>query len=214
MAMSRGHFARFDKVRLRDITAPMLQRWRNELVAGYSPAYARLVFGHFAMVLDFAVKLRLLQRNVARQVGSVRKVPKEVDSGCVTSSSALPLSYDYTLETLEATVELGLRAGEAPLYIVHFSQDEALKNARSLASYGVSEKDQREAIKQAMKGTKFTTPFGKILQRLLAAGVGVHHAGMRRATGFWWSAWPSRGSCPSSAAPTPWAWASTCPSTP
>ena len=43
-----------------------------------------------------------------------------------------------------------------------------------------------------MKGTKFTTPFGKILQRLLAAGVGVHHAGMRRATGFWWSAWPSR----------------------
>ena len=42
-----------------------------------------------------------------------------------------------------------------------------------MASYGVSEKDQREAIKQAMKGTKFTTPFGKILQRLLAAGVGV-----------------------------------------
>lgn len=79
MAMSRKHFARFDKVRLRDITAPMLQRWRNELVAGYSPAYARLVFGHFAMVLDFAVKLGLLQRNVARQVGNVRKVPKEVD---------------------------------------------------------------------------------------------------------------------------------------
>ena len=40
----------------------------------------------------------------------------------------VPLSYDYTLETLEATVELGLRAGEAPLYIVHFSQDEALKH--------------------------------------------------------------------------------------
>ena len=90
----------------------------------------------------------------------------------------VPLSYDYTFETLEATVELGLRAGEAPMYIVHFSQDEALKNARALASYGVSDKAQREEIKQAMKGTKFTTPFGKILQRLLAAGVGVHHAGM------------------------------------
>ena len=90
----------------------------------------------------------------------------------------MPLSYDYTFETLEATVELGLRAGEAPMYIVHFSQDEALKNARALASYGVSDKAQREEIKQAMKGTKFTTPFGKILQRLLAAGVGVHHAGM------------------------------------
>ncbi|MFR5090893.1 MAG: hypothetical protein ACLTDR_01760 [Adlercreutzia equolifaciens] len=42
----------------------------------------------------------------------------------------------------------------------------------------MSDKAQREEIKQAMKGTKFTTPFGKILQRLLAAGVGVHHAGM------------------------------------
>ena len=145
----------------------------------------------------------MLQERTGRPVDLVTDAPRPV-----------PLSYDYTLETLEATVELGLRAGEAPLYIVHFSQDEALKNARSLASYGVSEKDQREAIKQAMKGTKFTTPFGKILQRLLAAGVGVHHAGMRRATGFWWSAWPSRGSCPSSAAPTPWAWASTCTSTP
>ena len=29
----------------------------------------------------------------------------------------VPLSYDYTFETLEATVELGLRAGEAPMYI-------------------------------------------------------------------------------------------------
>ncbi len=90
----------------------------------------------------------------------------------------VPLSYEYTLDPLEATVELGLRRGEAPLYIVHFSQDEALDNARSLASYGVSTKEQREALKDAVKGTKFTTPFGKILQRLLQGGVGVHHAGM------------------------------------
>ena len=83
---------------------------------------------------------------------------------------------------------------------MHFSQDEALKNARSLASYGVSEKDQREAIKQAMKGTKFTTPFGKILQRLLAAGVGVHHAGMLpRYRLLVEKAGPAGPSCPSSA---------------
>ena len=108
-----------------------------------------------------------LEERTGRPVDLVTDAPRPV-----------PLSYDYTFETLEATVELGLRAGEAPMYIVHFSQDEALKNARALASYGVSDKAQREAIKQAMKGTKFTTPFGKILQRLLAAGVGVHHAGM------------------------------------
>ena len=38
--------------------------------------------------------------------------------------------------------------------------------------------ERLEAVKQAMKGTRFTTAFGKILQRLLGCGVGVHHAGM------------------------------------
>ena len=34
------------------------------------------------------------------------------------------------------------------------------------------------AIAEAIKGTKFTTAFGKILQRLLRTGIGIHHAGM------------------------------------
>ena len=33
-------------------------------------------------------------------------------------------------------------------------------------------------MKEAVKGTRFTTAFGKTLKRLLASGVGVHHAGM------------------------------------
>ena len=61
---------------------------------------------------------------------------------------------------------------------MHFSQDAALKSAQALASYGVSTKEQREAVKDAIKGTRFTTTFGKTLQRLLGCGVGVHHAGM------------------------------------
>ncbi len=90
----------------------------------------------------------------------------------------VPLSYSYVDTPLEATVELALRNGEAPLYVVHFSQDAALTCAQSLASYGVATKEQREAVKEAVKGTRFTTAFGKILQRLLGQGVGVHHAGM------------------------------------
>ncbi len=90
----------------------------------------------------------------------------------------VPLSYQYVDTPLEATVELALRNGEAPLYIVHFSQDAALTCAQNLASYGVATKEQREAVKDAVKGTRFTTAFGKILQRLLGQGVGVHHAGM------------------------------------
>ncbi|MDO4798279.1 MAG: DUF3516 domain-containing protein [Coriobacteriales bacterium] len=90
----------------------------------------------------------------------------------------VPLSYDFVETPLEATVELALRAGDAPLYIVHFAQDAALKSAQALASYGVSSREQRDAIKEACRGTRFSTAFGKTLQRLLSCGVGVHHAGM------------------------------------
>ena len=90
----------------------------------------------------------------------------------------VPLSYQYVDTSLEATVELALRDGDAPIYIVHFAQDAALNTAQSLASYGVATKEQRDAVKEACKGTRFTTAFGKTLQRLLGCGVGVHHAGM------------------------------------
>ena len=90
----------------------------------------------------------------------------------------VPLSYEYVEMGLEGTVELALRKGEAPLYLVHFSQDAALSTAQALSSYGVASKEQRELIKEALKGTRFTTAFGKTLKRLLASGVGVHHAGM------------------------------------
>ena len=106
-----------------------------------------------------------------------RQTGKDVD--CITDAPRpVPLSYEYVLTPLEATVELALRKGEGPLYLVHFSQDAALSSASALASYGVATKEQREAVKDAMKGAKFTTAFGKTLKRLLGCGVGVHHAGM------------------------------------
>ena len=90
----------------------------------------------------------------------------------------VPLTYEYTLDPLEKTVELAFSKGETPIYVVHFSQDAALETANALASTGVSSKEQRAAIAEAIKGTKFTTAFGKILQRLLRTGIGIHHAGM------------------------------------
>lgn len=90
----------------------------------------------------------------------------------------VPLSYEFVQTSLEATVELALREGDAPIYIVHFSQADALKSATALASFGVSTKEQRNKIKELTRGTRFNTPFGKQLQRLLTQGVGIHHAGM------------------------------------
>lgn len=114
-----------------------------------------------------AIAASLFEHTGGRTVDTIADAPRPV-----------PLSYEFVDTALEGTVELALRAGEAPLYIVHFAQDAALASAQSLASYGVSTKEQREAIKDAIKGTRFTTTFGKTLQRLLGCGVGVHHAGM------------------------------------
>ncbi|WP_154053570.1 DEAD/DEAH box helicase [Olsenella uli] len=108
-----------------------------------------------------------LGRQTGRTVNEVTQAERPV-----------PLSYQYVDTSLEATVELALRDGDAPIYIVHFAQDAALNTAQSLASYGVATKEQRDAVKEACKGTRFTTAFGKTLQRLLGCGVGVHHAGM------------------------------------
>lgn len=109
----------------------------------------------------------LLRRQTTRDVSNVTDAPRPV-----------PLSYEYALTSLEGTVELALRKDEGPLYVVHFSQDAALTSAQNLASYGVATKEQREAVKEAMKGAQFSTAFGKTLKRLLGCGVGVHHAGM------------------------------------
>lgn len=109
----------------------------------------------------------LLERETDRDVELVLDAPRPV-----------PLTYEFVETALEATVELAVRQGKAPIYAVHFSQDAALKSAQALASYGVSTREQRDMIREACKGTRFSTAFGKTLQRLLFAGVGVHHAGM------------------------------------
>ena len=109
-----------------------------------------------------------IEEQTGRSVTTVADAPRPV-----------PLEYLFADDTaLEGTVELALRRDEAPLYIVHFSQDEALKSAQALASFGISSKEQRQAIKEAVGGGRFTTAFGKTLKRLLLMGVGVHHAGM------------------------------------
>ena len=108
-----------------------------------------------------------LTRTTGRDLELIADAPRPV-----------PLSYEYVKTALEGTVELALRQGDSPLYIVHFSQDAALQSARALASYGVASKEQREAIKEAIKGGRFTTAFGKTLKHLISSGVGLHHAGM------------------------------------
>lgn len=116
---------------------------------------------------DMTAISQALEHHTGRDVETIADAPRPV-----------PLSYEYVKTGLEGTVELALRQGDSPLYIVHFSQDAALASARALASYGVATKEQREAIKEAIKGGRFTTAFGKTLKHLISCGVGLHHAGL------------------------------------
>lgn len=116
---------------------------------------------------DVSAIAKTLADHSDRDVSQILDAPRPV-----------PLDYRFVDTSLEATVKVALEAGDAPLYIVHFSQDDALKSAQGLSSFGVSTKDQRERVKEAISGTRFTTTFGKTLRRLLLTGVGVHHAGM------------------------------------
>ena len=116
---------------------------------------------------DMSAIAASLEQRTGRTVELIADAPRPV-----------PLTYQYVKTALEGTVELALRAGDSPLYIVHFSQDAALSSAKALASYGVASKEQRAAIKEAIGGGRFTTAFGKTLKHLISCGVGLHHAGL------------------------------------
>lgn len=111
-----------------------------------------------------AQKLKSLTQ---RDVSTITNAPRPV-----------PLSYSYSTLSLEASVELIMQQRGVPVYIVCFAQSEAQKSAAALASFGISNKEEREEIKKELAGFNFSTVYGKELKRLLLCGVGVHHAGM------------------------------------
>ncbi len=90
----------------------------------------------------------------------------------------VPLHYSYATTPVHETVEDLLATGQAPVYIVHFSQLAALERAQALTSVKIASREQRDEIADAIGDFRFTTNFGRILSRLIRSGIGVHHAGM------------------------------------
>src|SRR5678816_2568474 len=50
--------------------------------------------------------------------------------------------------------------------------------AQNLMSVDISSKADKEAIRAALDGAAFDTPYGKDFQRFLRHGIGIHHAGL------------------------------------
>jgi superfamily II RNA helicase len=90
----------------------------------------------------------------------------------------VPLHFYYATTPIHETVEELLSSGQAPIYIVHFSQAAALERAQALTSVKIIDREQRDAIAELIGDFRFTTKFGQTLSRLIRSGIGVHHAGM------------------------------------
>jgi superfamily II RNA helicase len=90
----------------------------------------------------------------------------------------IPLTFEYVKTPEHETVETLLENGQAPIYIVHFSQAAAMERAQALSSIRIVSREQRDEIAEAIGDFRFATGFGTTLSRLVRAGIGVHHAGM------------------------------------
>nr|WP_210732599.1 DEAD/DEAH box helicase [Cellulomonas denverensis] len=90
----------------------------------------------------------------------------------------VPLTFSYVAEPLHELVEELVTTHRSPVYLVHFTQKEAVERAQSLLSMTLTSKDQKAAIAEELGDFRFGSGFGKTLSRLLRHGVGVHHAGM------------------------------------
>ncbi|MFO7561400.1 MAG: DUF3516 domain-containing protein [Enhygromyxa sp.] len=110
---------------------------------------------------------RELDERTRREVALVRSADRPV-----------PLEFSYCETPVHETIEEIVEGGRAPAYVVNFTQREAAELAQALTSMKLIDREQREAINQALHGFRFDTVYGKDIQRFLKAGVGLHHAGL------------------------------------
>ena len=90
----------------------------------------------------------------------------------------VPLEFSYVETAIDVTLQELVAANKAPIYLVHFTQNDAAQAAQDLMSLNFCSTAEKAAIKEVMVGSKFTSPYGKEVKKYLSHGVGVHHAGL------------------------------------
>jgi superfamily II RNA helicase len=90
----------------------------------------------------------------------------------------VPLAFRYVVTPAHETVEELLGADQAPVYVVHFTQANAVERAQALTSLKLCTREEKAALAEALAGFRFAPGFGRTLGKLLRHGIGVHHAGM------------------------------------
>ena len=116
---------------------------------------------------DVSFFVRDLRERTGREVAVVDDAVRPV-----------PLEMEYVVEPIGELLQRLVGQDKAPIYVVHFSQKEAVERATSLLSVDLVPKSRKAEVAKALGDFRFGSGFGATLSRLLRAGIGVHHAGM------------------------------------
>ena len=89
----------------------------------------------------------------------------------------VPLTFEYCVEPLHEQLEELLATKRAPVYVVHFTQAQAIERAQALMSVNLCTREEKDAIAEAIGAFRFATGFGKTLS---PAGAARHRRPPRR----------------------------------
>jgi hypothetical protein len=95
-----------------------------------------------------------------------------------STSRPVPLVLEYREAMLHETIESLVASGDAPIYLVNFTQRDCAEVAQNLMSIDVCSKEEKRAIAIELETVRFDTPYGREFQRFVRHGIGVHHAGL------------------------------------
>jgi hypothetical protein len=116
---------------------------------------------------DVAFFEEALTRLNGRATATVKSVERPV-----------PLEYAYSQIPVAQTLEKLVSEGKAPVYVVHFTQKDAADSAQDFTSLSLCTREEKNAVAEAIKDFRFTSPHGPDVRKWLKQGIGVHHAGM------------------------------------
>ena len=110
---------------------------------------------------------RDLTKHTGRETVTVRSTQRPV-----------PLDFSYSTSEISTEVQKLVNEGKAPVYVVHFTQAAAATNAQNFMSLDLCSKEEKQAINEAIKEVRFSSPYGPDVKRWLKQGIGLHHAGL------------------------------------
>ncbi|MEI6674062.1 MAG: DUF3516 domain-containing protein [Verrucomicrobiota bacterium] len=111
----------------------------------------------------------------ARQLTTLTKAPTALVH---SDQRPVPLEFSYSTTLLQDKVAELVEAGQAPIYLVHFTQNACAETARDLLSTNYCSKEEKGAIARALHHADFRSPYGRELAKILRHGIGIHHAGL------------------------------------